>query len=62
MDRLFSQFSAIVGKTYVDQITHNTLFLYMAKLKDGGSSPKTILDRAQAIETFRVRGCSLPAL
>jgi hypothetical protein len=53
--RLFSEFSACVKKAFLDEITHDTLMLYMAWLRDKGAASKTIRDRLQAIETFRER-------
>ena len=54
-ERLFSEFSGCVKKAFLDEITHDTLMLYMAWLRDKRAASKTIRDRLQAIETFRER-------
>jgi integrase len=52
---LLDLFSATVNKTYMDEITRETLFFFMAFLKNEGKSPKTIRCRLSTIETFRVK-------
>jgi integrase len=58
---LLELFGSVAKKRYVDEITRDTLFLFMAYLKDNGKSPKTLRDRLQAVETFR-KSFNLPPL
>lgn len=52
---LLELFASVTKKHYVDEITRDTLFLFMAYLKDNGKSPKTLRDRIGSIETFLQR-------
>src|SRR5260370_36031215 len=45
--------SSVIGKTYMDEVSRDTLFFFMAYLKNAGKSPKTIRCRLSTIETFR---------
>ncbi len=42
---LLELFASVTKKHYVDEITRDTLFSFMAYLKDNGKSPKTLCDR-----------------
>jgi hypothetical protein len=59
---LMELFLSVTKKHYIDEITRDTLFLFMAYLKDQGKSPKTLRDRLQPIETFRKSLDLLPLL
>jgi integrase/recombinase XerD len=50
---LLELFAAVTKKTYMDEVTRETLFFFMAYLKNEGKSPKTIRCRLSSIETFR---------
>ena len=52
---LLELFASVTKKHYVDEIARDTLFLFMAYLKDNGKSPKTLRDRMGSIETFLQR-------
>ncbi len=43
---LLELFASVTKKHYVDEITRDTLFLFMAYLKDNGKSPKTLRDES----------------
>jgi integrase len=58
---LLELFVSVTKKRYVDEITRDSLLLFMAHLKDQGKSPKTLRDRLQSVETFR-RSLELPPL
>jgi integrase len=58
---LLELFASVTKKHFIDEITRDTLFLFMAYLKDQGRSPKTLRDRLQSIETFR-KSFELPPL
>ena len=58
---LLELFVSVTKKHFIDEITRDTLFLFMAYLKDQGRSPKTLRDRLQSIETFR-KSFDLPPL
>lgn len=48
-------FSSVINKTYLDEITRDTLFRFMSYLKENGKSAKTLRDRIGSIETFLLR-------
>jgi hypothetical protein len=52
VNRLLEDFSAAVGKAYLDEITRDTLMDFQRWIKDKGRSPKTIRDRLSSIQTF----------
>src|ERR1700674_3251555 len=52
---LLELFASVTKKHYVDEIPRDTLFKFMAHLKDNGKSPKTLRDRIGSIETFLQR-------
>jgi integrase len=58
---LLELFASVTKKHFIDEVTRDTLFLFMAYLKDQGRSPKTLRDRLQSIETFR-KSFDLPPL
>jgi integrase/recombinase XerD len=61
VNSLLEDFSAGVGKTYLDEITRDTLMDFQRWLKDKGRSPKTIRDRLSSIQTFLL-SCDIPYL
>jgi len=38
---LLELFSSVIGRTYMDEVSRDTLFFFMAYLKNAGKSPKT---------------------
>jgi integrase/recombinase XerD len=53
--QLLELFANQTKKQFIDEITRDTLFFFMAYLKDQGKSPKTLRDRIGSIETFLQR-------
>ncbi len=49
---LLDLFASVIGKTYMNEVSRDTLFFSMAYLKNADKSPKTIRCRLSTIETF----------
>jgi len=52
VNSLLEVFATAAGKTYLDEITRDTLMDFQRWLKVGGAAPKTIRDRLSSIQTF----------